>query len=147
MLQVRFTHSCFTYLSLNHHSAMTSIIKTTYPIQNQYADRLGGVLLSNMMPSGTNISISGHTYRVYFSIPVTLTLFVSSGIVTVTWGDCKLYGTARIKRFANLLGIWNQTSFINSFFQNAQIVDTKAVQVLYFCSFTGENVFISWNQS
>lgn len=125
---------------------MNPIIQTHYPIQKQYVDRLGGVLLPSMIPSGNRISVSDVNYKVYFSIPVTLTLFVSSGIVTVTWGDYKIYGTAKMKRFSNLLGIWNQSAFINSFFQNAQIVDTKAVKVLYFCSFTPENVFVSWNQ-
>jgi len=125
---------------------MNPIIQTNYQIQNQYADRLGGILLPSMLPVGSHVSVSGRDYRVHFSIPVTLTLFVSSSIVKVSWGDYQIYGTARMKRFANLLGIWNQTSFINSFFQNAQIVESRAVKVLYFCSFSDENVFISWNQ-
>lgn len=123
---------------------MNQLAQIQYPIQKQYLDRLGGVLVTNPLPIGSFINISGHTYRVYAVYSVTLTLFVQSNLVTINHGDYKLYGTAKIKRFANLLGIWNQSALIASFFHQCQIKDLKAIKEFYFCSFTEENIFQTW---
>jgi hypothetical protein len=116
-----------------------------YPIQKQYIERLGGILISEKLPIGSHVALQGNRYTIYRQIPVTLRLFVTSNIVTVSYGDYKLYGTAKIKRFANLLGIMNQSALIHCFFQKAVITESIASVELQFHSFTDENIFISWN--
>lgn len=125
----------------------STILKTSYPLQEQYADRLGGVIIDKPVPVGSVVTVSGRAYRVYANHTVTLTLFVSSNIVTISSGDYKIYGTAKIKRFANLIGIWSQTALITCLFRQAYINDNKAIKVLTFCSFTEENIFQTWTQS
>lgn len=116
-----------------------------YPIQKQYIDRLGGLLLTEKLAIGSNVSLQGHRYTIHKQFKVTLRLFVTSNIVTISYGDYKLYGTAKIKRFANLLGIMNQSAFIHCFFQKVVITESIASVDLIFHSFTDENIFISWN--
>ena len=101
-------------------------------------------MLKGTLPVGSAVAIQGHSYRVYGAYSVKLRLFVNSNIVTVSYGDYKLYGTAKIKRFANLLGIMNQSALIHCFFQQSTIVDSLAETEYFFHSFTEENIFKSW---
>lgn len=117
----------------------------SYPIAPEYLNRLGGILLPAQLTIGSYVAIQGHRYSVISCKLVTIRLYVSSNIVTVSYGSYKLRGTYHIKKFANLLGIINQSALIHCFFQRAVIKDTIAEVHLYFHSFTDENIFITWN--
>jgi hypothetical protein len=123
---------------------MNQTLKITYPIQPQYADRLGGVLLTNQLSVGSVLTISGQQYTVKHSFLIKLRLSVTHNIMSVSLGDYKLYGTAKIKRFANILGIQNQGALIHCFFRFCQIQDSTAHVEYYFHSFTDENIFHTW---
>jgi hypothetical protein len=117
----------------------------SYPILPKYIDRLGGIVLSKPLPIGSHVTVQGHRYTVYAVRKIKIRLFVHTNIVKIHCGDYTLYGTYRIKRFANLLGIVSQSALIHCFFQKANIIDTVAEVEYNYISFTDENIFITWN--
>ena len=118
----------------------------SYPILPKYVDRLGGIVLSTPIQVGSFVTVQGNRYTVHHCKQVKMRLFVHTNIVKISCGDHALYGTYRIKRFANLLGIVSQSALIHCFFQKANIIDTVAEVDYYFISFTEENIFVTWNQ-
>ena len=115
-----------------------------YHIQPEYIERLGGIMLQHQLPYGSRIEIANKTYQVSHVYNVTCKLYVASGILTVSYGDHRLTGTAKIKRFANLLGMRNHAEFIKAFFHNCRVQDTMAEADYYFHSFLEENIFLTW---
>jgi len=124
---------------------MEHAISPSYPIAPQYEKRLGGLLMLNALPINSIIRFTQHDYLVEHCYPVTLRLYVTSGIVRIYQGDYSLSGTAQIKRFANIIGLMDQKSLIQSFFRNCSIIDNYATCCMHFVSFTEENIFRSWN--
>lgn len=124
---------------------MNSELLIKYSIAPQYSKRLGGMIAAFNLTPGAVVTFNEHNYHVHKVYPITLKLWVHSNILKVFQDNYAIQGTAHLKRFANLIGLMDQKSFIQHFFRNAQIIDTTAVVNLYFISFTEENIFRSWN--
>lgn len=115
-----------------------------YVIDKALADRLGGVLASGSFQVGSFISVHGTSYRVYGVYKVRCRLFVSTGAISISYDNYRIYGTGKIKRFVTLIGLRNHAEFAANFFNNSQIIDTIAEKDYYFHSFTDENIFKTW---
>lgn len=119
-------------------------IRLIYPIQPEYVNNLGGIVLEQPLNPGNSIKILGNKHTVYHCLPITCNLYVATNIITVTHGNYSLMGTALIKRFANFIGVHNQNALIFCLMNNCTIEASKAVKQYYFLSFREENIFQTW---
>ena len=115
-------------------------VALNYAVQPEFNNRLGGLLLSQPLPLHSTINIAEKSRTIKHCIPVIIKLYVTQNTVTISFGEYRIYGTAKIKKFANMIGIMNQSALIYCLFRTCEIVETIAETTFYFHSFEEENI-------